>query len=350
MTLPINLSDISMAVGYSGNDLIANGVINKWAKYKPVDSPIIGNTGRTSGSTWWKGTDGKCGFTIPTFDNIGSPGSSNSFMAKLLAGTVGWTYNRPAGGVNHRHRVFDFDGYLPNAPAPMDQPGEMSAMLSSNNELTVEFAVNRGNEYSLSFADFTINNSPLSGFYVGVLVYLSDSQYTFKASDLVSSGSVRATFSNMIGYAGRYVRVVPFLSSVPISQGVNPGSGTFLSAGVEPTTMLVRPYSTGISATIMPQWASALHERVRYTLNLINVTSGTINAQNVTISLYRSDQINPLVTVSRGDISMAGGAQMELTGVLIMQEPYVSSVTYYVEVTSVNNVIHDQAEVDEYRS
>lgn len=362
MSMPINLDDIAQAVGYYGDDLIANGIINMWAKYKPVrnsgldysaqmNAAPLNATEWLSGANWWKGADGQCGLSFDTFSGLGTPSSSGTLFYRLIHELLSWTYNRPRGPqYSEWQRVFDFFRYYGAAPAPVDQPASTTIMLNSNNELVLDIPVNRGDNYSLSFADFSINNQSVANFYFGILVYLSDSVYTFKADHLVSSGDIATTLSNMTAYAGRYVKVAPFLSSQAIQQGIDAGSGIYLSAGVQAFDVLVRPYSTGISAAVMPRWNDSLHGRVRYVLSLVNESAASITANNVVLSLYRSDIQAPIATDSRDSVTVpTGDTPTELSGILIPTEPYDATKSYTVVVTSDNNVISCSAPVDEYR-
>lgn len=362
MTMPISLDDIAAAVGYSGPDLVGNGIINKWAKFKFVRNGALDYSAQMNNvpllatewlqnSNWWKGSDGQCGLSFETFNSIGSPSTSGTLFYRLIHELLEWSYNKPRGPqYGEWQRVFDMFRYFGGAQAPVEQPAATTIMLNSSNQLVLDIPVNRGNAYSLSFDDFSINNQSLSNFYFGLLVYLADNQYTFKADHLVYSGDIATTLSNMLPYAGRYVKVAPFLSSVAIQQGIDAGSGVYLSAGVQAFDVLVRPYSTGISATVMPIWADALHGRVRYVLNLINVTAASITANNVVLSLYRSDIQAPIATDSRGSVTVpTGDTPIELSGILIPTVPYDATKTYTVVVTSDNNVISCSAPVDEYR-
>ena len=366
ITLPINIkADLGYVLGTGNGDLgynIVNGNINRWAKYKPVrranliDTSAQLNTQRTgwkADANWWKGDDGQCGLAFDTFNSLGNPATSGSFFYRLIHELMSWTYNRPRGRATHNEwfRTFDFFHYDHNAPAPVDQPAATTIMLNSSNELVLDLPVNQSTDYSLAFSDFSINNQSLSGFYFGLLVYLANNQYTFKADHLVSSGDIATTLTNMSGYAGRTVKVAPFLSSRSISQGIDAGSGVYLSAGVQAFDVLIRPYSTGISATIMPQWADSLHGRVHYVLNLVNVTQASITATNVVLSLYESGRQAAIATKTYNSVTVpTGDTPTELTGYLVPTEPYDSTKTYTVVVTSDNNRISCSAEVDEYRA
>jgi hypothetical protein len=62
--------------------------INRWSKYKPT-------RGATGDSTFWKGSDGRCGFNLP----IWSSGTTYDPST--------WGYIQP----NNNYRLGDFRGY-----------------------------------------------------------------------------------------------------------------------------------------------------------------------------------------------------------------------------------------------
>jgi hypothetical protein len=62
-----------------------------WNRYKPTRGP--------TGSTWWQGDDGNCGFGLPIFQ-------SNSGNAGVYSLT-NWTYLTPIAN----YRLGDFRGY-----------------------------------------------------------------------------------------------------------------------------------------------------------------------------------------------------------------------------------------------
>ena len=344
--------DLNSALAYASKALgtiIANGTVNPWAKYKPINFVYTDVTGRTSGSEYWKGTDGRCGFSFSTFGSIGSPSSSSSFAYKLLHSQALWTYDQPSGS-GKRFRLLDIDGYDEFAPAPVTAPTVESVMLTSSGGLTIQLGANRGNERSLHLSDFTVNNVSLNNYYVGLLIYYSSSQYSFVAASQVSGGDYSCSFTNMTAYGGRYVTVVPFLSSSPISQGVDPGGLTLLSVNVAPVTMLIKAYSTGIRTQISAQWADALHVRVAYTVRMINDTAADKTVYNISIALYRSGSQSALDTDTVSSVNVLANDTYDETGILIDNTQHQSGETYTVVVTSTDNVVSGTVEVDEYRS
>ena len=360
ITRPVLLTpsggDIGQALGIAYDnvkDLVDNGDINPFAKYKPTRYATTLDTGESCDSgeapNYWQAHDGMCGFTIPTNTNTSSgPGTSSGAWYKLLHSSMLWTYNKPTGGT-YPYRQNDFDGYDHNAPQPITGPTVSSIMLTSDGKLKVQIGSNRGNSRSIQLSDLSINNSALSSWYVGVLVYYSNSQYTFKTGGRVSDGDFEVEFTNMTAYGGRTVQIVPFLSSGALSQGQS-GNVTIVSCNVAPANVAIRVYSTGIRVDLSAIWYNSLYGRVDYTCNLINDTAAAITVYDIAIKLWRSDQQSPLNTRSiASDVIPAGGSDV-ITGHFMVDDVHSSTATYYITVESRNSVATGQAVVDEPRT
>lgn len=361
ITRPVVLTpsggDIGSAIGRSSGDLgdlIANGNINPWAKYKPVRFATQKDTGESCASDqspdYWQASDGQCGFDIPTNTNTSSgPGTSSGAWYKLLNSQLMWSYLRPNGALaSQPFRQDDFDGYWHGAPQPISGPTSDSIMLTGDGKLKVQIGSSRGSSRSIQLSDLSINGTSLDNWYVGVLVYYSASQYTFKTGGRVSDGDFEVEFANMTAYGGRTVQIVPFLASGPLSQGVS-SNVTIISCNVAPASVAIRVYSTGIRVDLSAQWADQFHIRVAYTCNLINDTASAITVYDIAIKLWRSDQQSPLDTDTFSSANVPAGGSNALTGIVFEDGTYSSSVTYYVTVESRNNVATGQVTVDEYR-
>lgn len=350
--------DIGQALGVALNslgDLITQGPINPWAKFKPVRFATLEDTGEsaTEQPNYWKANDGMCGFSVPESTNTTSgPSTSSSAWYKLLNSLLLWTYNRPSGALlSQPFRENDFDGYDHNAPQPIIGPTTESIMLTSDNKLKVQIGSNRGSNRSIQLSDLTLHNVRLDNWYVGVLVYYSNSsgEWTFKTGGLVSSGNLDVEFTNMLSYGGRNVQIVPFLSSGALSQGVS-SNVTILSCNVAPATVRIRVYSTGIRVDLSAIWKDSLYVRVEYTCNLINETAAAITVTNIVIKLWRSGSQSPLATKTYSTDTVPASGNDPLSGILINGDAYVSTDEYYVTVESTNNVATGRATVDAPRT
>ena len=95
ITAPVSMNDIQRALGVASTDLgtlCSHANINKWAKYKPVRTPVIdtvtGQWNRTQNrwnnaddqgviaANWWK-ADGYCGLSFSVVTTINSTFISN---------------------------------------------------------------------------------------------------------------------------------------------------------------------------------------------------------------------------------------------------------------------------------
>lgn len=112
---PIAMGDISSAVGFASLDLgtlITEGIINKWAKYKPVKSSIKGEISDTDRA------NENYGLTIQMY-NIDTNGVPATMFADAFEGNTGWKYEAPRGKeYNEYFRMLDFDKYNRNAECP----------------------------------------------------------------------------------------------------------------------------------------------------------------------------------------------------------------------------------------
>ena len=105
-TTNLALSTVRTALGYTADWSLFNigtsSLINKWSRYKPT-------RGATGSSTFWKGSDGNCGFILPTL-------TGNSGNAGVYTNSGVWGYAQPQGGSpggtpDEPVRLGDFRGY-----------------------------------------------------------------------------------------------------------------------------------------------------------------------------------------------------------------------------------------------
>lgn len=357
----ISIGDIQAVLGSSANDigqLIANGLINKWAKYKPVkkaglDFPNERNadfTWKTS-ATWWKAYDGQCGLTFETFPSLGTNtmSTSNTFFHDLLAGDLGWGYERPSGGIGqYPYRFFDFLYYSHYAPKPVTGVYD-NLRLYDNGKLTVQLDENRAQDnLGIQLSDLVIGQSAVSGWYVGVLIWRSNSEFTFAFSEntLGGNGSLDVEFTGMTSYGGRTAKIVPFLASQRANQGVDPGGGVYLSCDVTPQDVTIAAEVVAVVMTIDAQWKDTFHARVGYVVNIINNTTSQISVNNLKISLY--DGYQNVDTDNEGNITVAARSNQEFSGILF-PGTYDSSRTYSVVVSSSRSEVNGSKEVDDPR-
>lgn len=330
--------DLGAVLGMSSNiegDFFVNGNINPWAKFKPVRSAILGDTGESSAENqdYWKAADEKCGFTIPTNANPGaSPSSASGAWYKLLHSALMWTYNRPGGGITSQpFRRNDFDGYNHNALPIFSDPQAQTVMVGYDGTLTFSYELNAGDSRSLAIGDIKVNSTALSQWYFGILVYDTGSHYTFKATELASASLGTVTFTGMADYAGTIVQVVPFLSSVAQAQGAA-SSGTIISCNLAPVQINITAYSSGISVIWDEVVWNQAHTQVSYAISLYNGSASSRTITNIIITL--KDDIQTLGTRTVSTITVPAGSTVVLATGTFAVSDYSSSREYLMTIIS----------------
>lgn len=333
-------NDIASALGISSNDpayLIANGNINPWAKYKPVRLNTLADTGESSTEypTYWQAHDGGCGFSIPTNTNPGAgPETYSGAWYKLLHSSLLWTYQKPTGPLTTwPYRTNDFDGYDHNALPIFAQQQQLTLMLNVDGSLDVPFQMNMGDSRSLSLEDIKINSVQLSSWYFGVLIYYTNNQYVFKATQLAGEFNGIVNFTGMSSYAGKAVSIVPFLSSVSQNQGTA-GSGTIISCNLAPVQMNVVEYSSGISVIWDEATWNQAHTEVSYAISLYNSRAGYQTIPSIVITLQDGTQTLWSRTIS--NVYIAGNDTVVLATGTIPVQNYDSSKQYFMSIVSPN--------------
>ena len=353
-------ADLRSVFHMSGNTVgwfVTHAPINKWSKYKPIKRGGLNFTEQLnadftwkSNADWWKNTDGQCGLTFETAESLytgNNPFASGSFFQKLKDGELAWGYERPTGGTSYPFRWRDFNYYNHNAPKPITGVYD-NLRLYGGGKLTVLLDETRAeDDLGIQLSDLTIDRSPVGGWYVGVLIYKSDSQFTFAFSDgKIEDGEINVEFDNMTSYGGQPVTIVPFLSSVRDDQGVNPGAGIFLSCDVAPKNTVIRAETQGVVATTDAQWKDPLYVRVGYVLNIINNTGSQIVVTNLKIELYDGSQVVDRDTES--SVTVPANEAKEVKGVLIA-DPYIPGAIYTVKVSSDRPEVNEEVQVEPYR-
>ena len=175
---PVNTWDVSKVTRKGSGDVGtlcgSNQMINKWAKYKPVIYPNLINTydqlnsDKTwkSTATWWKASDGKCGFTI---------GLRTSGSALVTNWGTDWTYNPPTGGMAAPYRLIDFNYYDHAAVSPVYVTYPSSYVKNSGSSIVVNFNAFYGNSNRLLLTDVTNgiwSSQQNPSMYCGVLLVI----------------------------------------------------------------------------------------------------------------------------------------------------------------------------------
>lgn len=261
-------ADIRNMFGVSGTKLgaliqAATPYINHWAKYKPVRYATIGTganfnhtTGKwTSMARWWK-ADGKCGFSISVFSELGDPSNSISFLYKLKNGQLEWIYQPPTGGSSQPFRLSDFAHYFDDAVNPVGDIGATDYWLTNQQQFTIEYDLDASDEDNLMHSDIEIGNTTLADFYLGLFMWNSNSYNVITSSTKLGIGDMTINIQAAQSWAGSW-NIIPFYSDRIITLGGNFETGVYLSANIQtPTTITIHKAGTQVQIVIQAQWTS----------------------------------------------------------------------------------------------
>lgn len=229
LTRPVSISQIQAALGVGSNvnklsQLCTNASVNKYSKYKPIkyaSQAIMGQYDYTnecwkSSATWWKGSDGRCGFSPYSTNSIGN------VITNTTGGMNGWTYSGTPTGGTYPYRQADFIGYNHNA-VPFISNFACLPEIKANGNFQASCMIPTDAE-NVTLADIGINGSAL---YFGVVITdSSGNRLTQVTNSTAGEAGVTFTFPSSIGVGNNY-RCYPFLSTNPISLGGDVGNNTF---------------------------------------------------------------------------------------------------------------------------
>lgn len=359
ISAPVSIYDVQQCFGSGRNDvggLIANVNINKWAKYKPVRSATIDTvTGQwsaalnkwLSSAIWWKTADGKCGLNIDTFNSAGSIRVSTDFLYKLKNGLLPWNYLRPQGGASSPYRLQDFARYYHDAVPAVGTCGVQDGQVvwvhrtGQATTLQIDYDAPSDDEVNLTLQDFTINSTPMSQLFLGMLLWRENGNYMLVTTSRPMGTGISVSIEVEIGYSdtGNW-SMVPFICSQRIQQGGEIPAATYLSAGITtPINFIAKPDTQAIEYFVSAAWNSA-NTRISAFTKVINNLSSTQNVMNVTIYIYTTsspsttpDQGGSLVTSRNiGSCTIASGDDYDFSEQLFAVTRN-TSLTYWVGAT-----------------
>jgi len=280
----VSIADIQQTLGTGAyNDiggLIANGNINKWAKYKPVRLTILNTDGQLEEDTtnhrmvwkptadWWKGAGlhPTCGFSVPSYPSIDALIETNDV----------WEYLRPRGlngggqDVHEWHRFKDFIQYNHNAVCPI------SVHMPDDTTVTTTTAGNIGVSVvlvsDLVLPDYNLKLTDIGDFgnmYLGLVVVKGQQAYLKTNSQTIGSGYggtlIAMDGCPLISSAGA-VTLYAVLVGSPETSWTNVYEGTVVSLNVaegvgvsdiiivEPQQNVYRIALGGLSTTDRTKW------------------------------------------------------------------------------------------------
>ena len=306
---PVSIFDVQSCFGLSYNDigrLITYANINKWAKYKPIVRATIDtvtwqwdatNKVWLSTAYWWKGGDGHCGLSFTTFPSLGSLTNSNSFLYKLYHLLLPWTYTKPSGGANSPFRLQDFAQYYHDAVPPCVQlvgagrtiyvqtTGQGTRLISLNYDAPPEGSEN------LSLSDFSHNGVSFQSFYLAALM-VNGSNYIIVSSEHTIGDTGSTVIDAQIGYddLGTW-QIVPFLSSVQITQQGQLQSGTYISVGYDKLdTIIVASAGSLYMIIATGTWSNTSYTQVGLNVTIENNNSSAKTfTGGLTVYIYETD-------------------------------------------------------------
>lgn len=299
----VSVYDVQRALGDGHRDvgsLCSSPKINTWAKYKPYRSGLLYTSAEARAAAHY-------GLNIDVFTSLGTPSTPNSFLAKLVAGELEWEYLSPrgegggTGGANEWYRLLDFNGYNRNAVCPVGDVYPVTVFTDGSGTIAWDLlgSLPTGN---LSLADFTAGGEPLTAFYLGVLLYQTDSRYHIVTSTTtLGQGDVQILLTGVPASEMGTWYAYPFFSSVQISFDGQTGAGVYLSAGWTKYEVLTfRDSSSSLTVTVFAAW-NASHTGIRYQIYATNLNSSQATLQNVTVHL-RKNQDGSTPPVSGSDL------------------------------------------------
>lgn len=314
----------------SFGELISNGSVKLFAKYKGFPSPYLYDDRYSDSGSNRKTAlvNANYAISVPVRASLGSP--SSGFLNELLNSQLMWSYNRP--GVNNSDifRALDFDGYIDYAVDIMAQLTIASFMLDSNDALTITWPdalLPEGEDGQLYPSDVKVDGTAVTNMYFGLLIYYSNAQYTWAAQNQVGTIK-RVTFSNMGLYAGKTVSIVPFLSTIAIGQSLGP-SGVVTLASFN-----LAPVSVAITANV-PNWSISgkCVGAFGYFSYDFTATNNTNETRTMEFHIWLSDDpVDASTTVGTNYVyttkTVVGGGSENLTG--HFSAP--SGVTYVIAI------------------
>jgi len=160
---------------------------NKWAKFKPVNFPhptaLEAADIRVAYPNWYRGFNGACGLNILSYTTM------SAMFTALRAGTFGWNYVKPTGGIGVQpFRIFDFIGYNVDAQPPAITNRLASTYFKNYMGMGVSINVMIPSEDELSLSDIG-NSLNLGNCYFGAAVSkVGSSTYSYMTETMTIDG------------------------------------------------------------------------------------------------------------------------------------------------------------------
>jgi len=331
-TTDVNLAtearNVLNSAGGSVSDVLetffsSSAKLNMWSKFKPVVDKTLFFDLSTWQSSGYKGSNGKCGLTIPTY-------SPSTFRTAAKNGTTGWSYTPPTGGTTEPYRLGDFRGYCTDAYNPTGAVVTNGIISNGKVTFSIDVAITGTSSTNLTLNDIEINDVPLSNYYMGVFVWNSSSSFFYTSSSKIGSNS-DLTVSIPITTAGTY-NYIPFLSSAAQTTGSDV-SATIISCNKK--AQEVKIVTSGSLIKVIPSgaWNAGGTAVENITATLINTTSASVTFTGIKVQLrYGSTGASSsLITTASysGSVTVAANSQ-KTVDIPSISNSYNQSRTYWL--------------------
>lgn len=222
---PVNVTDVGLTIGSGSRNvgyLCSNkhGLINPWAKYKPVKQNWSDHR-----EGYWKAMDGQCGYKITVYTSIGT--TTSGFIKDLIDETNKWEYDPPIGNTTP-FRLLDFDGYNHNSENPVGEISGNTIYVDSSGACTIQYDKIIVKDDNLQPSDIIVDDIALSEWYLGVILIKGNTYLVATSTDKMGSSDYSIKLTEMSGKIGEYT-AYPFLSTVKITQSSSIPTGKFIS-------------------------------------------------------------------------------------------------------------------------
>ena len=305
VTAPVSIRTFQRAFGIFSTKVLhrivklaaAAGLINKWAKYKPVEYSGWSTVGELNtlssnhaswnwrqSSDWWRGDSGTCGLNIQVFENFGAIDTQGSFLYKLTHGELPWDYVPPT----QKFRMFDLIHYYADAIKPMGDTLEVTDFwLSTQGQLEFSFDVQTVDTDNLTLGDIRIGGrtgTPLSQFYLGMVLFEGTRVWILTSTSQLGSQSATITIQDASSLAGQWY-AVPFLSNKVIAINDQLTTGKYMSFDSLPQLVTIHAAGTIIDIWVFASW-NAAGTAIEWELVMDSDLTADRTLTNVIVYLY----------------------------------------------------------------
>jgi len=208
---------------------------NKWAKFKPVNFPhptaLEAADIRVAYPNWYRGFNGACGLNILSYTTM------SAMFTALRAGTFGWDYVKPTGGIGVQpFRLLDFVGYDVEAQPPIVADKLAAKYYISSSSVGASATVRSPGETELTLSDLG-NAVNLGNCYFGAAISkvgTTTYKYITETSTIAGGGGGGVNIPVTGLTVGNY-NIVFFLSTVAHGTLTDINDGTYVPL---PTDMI----------------------------------------------------------------------------------------------------------------